>query len=589
VLILIGYIIWLLSFIILPIFQGGYFYHEALLFGVVQGSVFLVLAFNNKLVIPKSKILLLYGIIVVSGIFSSVSAVNLGIHVIGLLKITVPLIWLINLGSFWHIYKEKMMKQTRTAFVVSALAISLISLVVLVFVSDESELFMHFIQKERFGGFFQYANTYGIYIFGSLILLFIGKYKVLYKILGGILLMSNIILTQSRGVIIIGLAVMFVIIVMMKSYRYIIGIIVGGLFIGQGVLMIFLERIQLYRSINISGNSSEWLSRILYYEDGLKILIDNITGIGHGGYYDIHRYYQTGAAYKVRYIHNSLLQIGIDYGVMAMFALLGIGLLSLIILYNNKKLWWNQEYILYTLGGLALFGHSIIDFDFQFMSFTIIFLFMVYSAELVSDKVKGVYIFGGDKVIYKWCIIIILLCITVSMLFFARITLLEYNGEQDKSYNSYPYFTTSVIGILNDESSDYTQEQKTEIALNAVKRNEFFVPGFAFLRDYYYNSGDLENAIIYSVKVYQLAPLRLDYFEIYTKIAWEHILNLYKSGELQGDNNHLKDLTNIARHIKELENDRKNNYNIKHKVEFKMTENMIQVLEKATYLYNKLN
>ena len=69
------------------------------------------------------------------------------------------------------------------------------------------------------------------------------------------------------------------------------------------------------RFLTSSLNSSTLLGRLLYWQDGIKILMDYPMGCGWRGYSFLQGLYQTGV-YEVRYIHNDYLQLMLDGGIL---------------------------------------------------------------------------------------------------------------------------------------------------------------------------------------------------------------------------------------------------------------------------------
>ena len=117
---------------------------------------------------------------------------------------------------------------------------------------------------------------------------------------------------------------------------------------------------------------STLMVRLLYYKDGTNALLRNpLFGLSPGGWGDYQFEYQT-AQYFVKYVHNGILQTGLDAGIFAM--LLFTAALVLPIIGLIKK--WvmqkdaNDLYVLLILAFLA--AHGFFDFDFSFANILII-------------------------------------------------------------------------------------------------------------------------------------------------------------------------------------------------------------------------
>lgn len=149
---------------------------------------------------------------------------------------------------------------------------------------------------------------------------------------------------------------------------------------------------------NISFSGSTFVSRIIYMQDGAGALIKSpLLGIGAGGW-ESKQYSLQSAQYSVKYIHNGLVQIALDGGIVAavlFIALLIIAYYRLIKLYIGSK---EVKYI-YILAVITLISlHSLFDFDLSFaavlMILGICFSFAGKSRRLKLPKLP-VYIFAA--------------------------------------------------------------------------------------------------------------------------------------------------------------------------------------------------
>lgn len=612
------YMIWLLSIGILPFLQGGYFYHEGLFFGAIQGIVLLFILFKSHIANKLTGFRWMYLLIIISSFLSTITAVDQGMHMVGVLKLIVPFLVILNLDSFYQLYPKKMIIHLKSLYIVVSLIMVSLLIVVLLFFDSSHGLFEYFVQGTRIGGFFQYANTFGMFIYGSLIIVFSSSINKWVKLPVSILLVSGIMLTQSRGILLILIASLILFaIVNAKGLRLLYVSSLLGIGSGQALLWWIKDHVDVFRGVALLENRSEWLIRLLYYEDSLPMIIKRLTGYGHLGYYYTHQFYQSGASYKVKFLHNSLLQITLDYGLVAGIALLLIGIYSCVLIYRQytktKFVNVRDEGVILLVAGLGLFAHTMVDFDFQFTAFMVMYVVILFMVEhKYIENVKEIYvldvvawmkvkIFRRNNVdsskkskeknkILRWMNIVMILVLTSLFVYIGSVSYLDYEGESGKAYNMYPYFTDSVDKLLKGKSisETLTDEEKLEISLAAIEQNPYYLNGFAFLRDYYYNNGDLESASMYAKEVYTLAPLRLDYYEIYTKISIEYILRLYQSKNLDKSNEYLLSLLTINDYVKELELQRSNTYNVKHKVEFIVTQDMVTIENKASEIYNTI-
>jgi O-antigen ligase len=119
------------------------------------------------------------------------------------------------------------------------------------------------------------------------------------------------------------------------------------------------------RILNISLNSGVLQERLVMYEDSIKQIIHN--PFGHGiSTFQYRQFKDQSAFYDVKYIHNSILQISYDLGILPMLIFLFLNIYGIIKLLKAKN---NLSYIiLYVI----IFLHSLLDFDFSYASIFII-------------------------------------------------------------------------------------------------------------------------------------------------------------------------------------------------------------------------
>lgn len=129
----------------------------------------------------------------------------------------------------------------------------------------------------------------------------------------------------------------------------------------------YIERVK-----NISLKTPVLQERFVYFEDALKSIVKN--PLGHGiSSFEYMQYGEQSAFYDVKYIHNSMLQIGYDLGILGMIIFLCIAIYGAYILYNIKG--DSRKYFLPIY--LSIFFHSILDFDFSYPTIFIIFVMLI--------------------------------------------------------------------------------------------------------------------------------------------------------------------------------------------------------------------
>ncbi|MBN2220775.1 MAG: O-antigen ligase family protein, partial [Vallitaleaceae bacterium] len=355
-----GYTLWLVSLFLLPFFQGGYYDHQVLLFGLIQAGIFLrnYKRLGNAIFdIKKSYLIGILFALFVSFFF----ALDQSKHWIGILRFSVSFLFFLILSHCFEQNPIKVKKDLMKVVVSGAFLMSF-SVIWGMLLFQEHSIGGFFVQRGRIGGFFQYANSFAAYLFGAQLLLLhqMEREKKFHFIDLGlvVVIQIGIALTQSRALILINVIFLFL------SAIWLLRAALAsfmGLLIGQGILTFFISNSNPQRALQISVSSSEWLSRLLYYEDGLHMIWVRPFGYGHLGYYYAQRYYQSGASYHVKFIHNGALQLALDFG---------LPLLLLLVYFFFKVLrkgindWQGKKILI--LGTIGFFGHCLVDINLQF-------------------------------------------------------------------------------------------------------------------------------------------------------------------------------------------------------------------------------
>ncbi|MBD5475609.1 MAG: O-antigen ligase family protein [Lachnospiraceae bacterium] len=185
-----------------------------------------------------------------------------------------------------------------------------------------------FWRAERLGGFFQYANTCALFLLLGIIIhsfeweskkgkknqkeWWLGIGKITALIIG-------ILLTGSRSILIIGILWGIIHSICHKSFRKVFICMIAGVGVLAGLYYAFTgEGTQnISRIFTVMNSNSTLYGRILYDIDGISILLRHPMGLGYLGYHYVQHAFQTGV-YTVRFVHNDMLQIGLDYGVIPM-------------------------------------------------------------------------------------------------------------------------------------------------------------------------------------------------------------------------------------------------------------------------------
>ncbi len=219
----------------------------------------------------------------------------------------------------------------------------------------------------RIDGFFQYANTWSLFLLACLILLALKDRRHPADWPAMAALLCGVYLSGSRGVflLLLPLALAWGVhrLVRLRDVKT-VALAAGGM-AAIGVLAVLLSGgLVLDRLRAITLSSSSLNGRLLYYLDGAEMLLRHPLGVGYGGYLYLQPLEQTGV-YTLRFIHNEYLQAALDGGIPAGLCMAGLS--AALLLRRGAPV---RERAV----GFAIAAHACIDFDFQFSAVAFLLL-----------------------------------------------------------------------------------------------------------------------------------------------------------------------------------------------------------------------
>ena len=368
-----------------------------------------------------------------------------------------------------------------------------------------------FLVSGRQAGFFQYPNTYALYLLLAAVLLLFDENKRLQHILMLLILLSGIALSGSRTVFVLLLGVLVYWLFWEKS-RTLRLWVAGGtvLLLGAGILYALLtgSRAGFGRFLSISLSSSEFLGRLLYARDALPVILKHPLGLGYLGYFWTQGSFQTGV-YQVMHIHNELLQLLLDVGWIPT----GLFLYALV-----KSLRSPLSDIRRRVFLLTLCLHSLFDFDTQFLAVAMLLL-LAMDVEPKGQPVQKQTLLPA-------------LILTVGMvlsLWIGSASFQYYLRHNDKAAEIYPGYTMALVNSL------YESANEAEESLNGriLRLNDSVAAVYDRQAAESFRSGDYPAMVEQKRTVIRLSrySLReyLEYFEL--------LRSAYESSARQGDEN----------------------------------------------------
>lgn len=290
-------------------------------------------------------------------------------------------------------------------------------------------IFQALILNKRVDGNFSYANTYGLLLLICLYINELKKKDKFYSIIQWISILG-ILFTESRNTFIY--LIIFVIICYImelrgkKESKIIINFFTSILlyilikYLGCGIVFVmpifYITSYYIYGKLSLSTkrymsifliislfilffimlftktgfnvrintitlNTGTFQERLIYYEDAAKYILKNPLGSGINSF--VYKQYKNQSAfYDVKYIHNSLLQICYDLGILALLPFVFIFVYSI---FSILKFETNEAKIFKLTLILTIYFHSLLDFDFSFPTIFITVMMIISSSCKARD------------------------------------------------------------------------------------------------------------------------------------------------------------------------------------------------------------
>ena len=347
--------------------------------------------------------------------------------------------------------------------------------------------------NSRLQGTWKYANSYGLFLLIGVYVL-LNKEKLSWKdyVMFAILFVG-IVLTNSRAIIILTLVAVIASLFSNKmNYKKIIIIALCFLLLFGGMYLFSKMEKRVNKDML---ESSEFITRLLYYHDALKMIKDNPFGLGYDGWYYKQVEVQTGV-YDTKFVHNSVLQVLLDVGIIPTVAL--IFMLGMTFFHKKQNAFSRMMMIL-------ILGHSFIDIDLEYLYFVLLLMcFIDFNPKEIEIK--------RNK--YLWITPLLLLALWYFIIF------LSDANYKAKSYreavNIIPFHTEAIQEVLYDVTK---KEEQLEYAKKALQYNKIVSGAYEALSNDFQEKGEY-------VKALEMEEKRLGYnkYSMYNYMVYAKFL-----------------------------------------------------------------
>ncbi len=358
-----------LMLLVVPLF-GGYHNHVLFLCGALLALLLAVSAAKKGgLFFPTGAGALCFYGLCVCGLLCIPFALNAAMAFSGFLRLFVILLFLLYSRS----YSAAERRLVLDAAAMEGAVLSLLSTAAFLYDS----FFGGGTLNGRIDGFFQYANAWALFQLLCLLLLLLKEKRRPLNWAAMAVLALGLLLSGSRAVLLLAIPLVLVALLHGRKLR------LRLLLLGLGALTLLSLAAELLsggllssRLLSLLTGSSSLYGRLLYWQDGLRMLAGHPLGLGRNGFFYLQALEQSGV-YTVRAVHNGYLQAALDYGVPG--GLLALAAVLLALLRRGVPL--RERLVM-----LAVAIHALVDFDLEYGA--VVFLFILCLPEVSGKRLR---------------------------------------------------------------------------------------------------------------------------------------------------------------------------------------------------------
>lgn len=470
---------------------GGYFLAASVL---IDGMLLSVLLYQ---IIKKQKITLAIdlnftalGILAIAYLASALWAIDSGMALFGFVKFLPLFLFYIYISGYEEKREDVISMLPLIGCLMTLISISLIWV---------PALKKWVTVAGRLAGFFQYPNTYAIFMLVCLIIV-IYRLERKEKLWVDLVYLSSALLgiymSGSRTVFILTGGVFIWILLSKKELRKILSIIaaIGSIVIVGSLLLGNSSNIS--RLTAISLNETTFLGRILYVKDAIPVVIKHPFGLGYYGYHFIQQSIQTGV-YSVVNVHNEFLQIMLDVGIIPAMLVGWMVVCSIISGRTNMR----NRLIL-----IVMVLHSLLDYDFQFLLMGLVLILFLDIRNVKLCKVpiltRSVLVaVGAGAIVFSIVVGISDIC--------------HLAGKHETALKVYQGNTIAELKVLTKAG---TAEEMRNVADSLIARNKYLSVAYSAKARVAFAEGNIGAFIENKQWAIKLAPYQyeeyVDYLEI---------------------------------------------------------------------------
>ena len=405
---------------------------------------------------------------------------------------------------------EKQKREELLYFVPLSAAIMAVVSAIFTFLKIAPDLFA---VNGRIAGFFQYSNTFALYmIIGIIIISFKSKITKPDIVMLAVLA-AGVFLSGSRTSFAALLLSFAAIAVFSKSKRLKVAFgVILALLVAAGVVYYFLSRstAAFARFLTISVNSTTFKGRLIYAYDAIRYIVKHPMGLGYMGYYFRQGSFQS-AVYSNTFVHNDILQPALDIGFIPAILIV----IAFVRAIMNKNISIQKKIIL-----AIVFLHSLLEFNLQFLSVVFIVIICAFDDNTLKEiKVGTAHKISALTVCFFAAVLSVWLG-TSSGLYTLR--------KPEAAAIVYKHNTFAQIEILSESELGSVKEKSADIILES---NKDIAMAYAAKAREYWEQGDVENCIKYEKQAIKKNRYDSGEYRFYSDMLEQATKMYYQSGD----------------------------------------------------------
>ena len=506
---------------------------------------------NKKIKIEINLIFILICVLNLASIITCFYAIDKSIAIFGIFRNLTLLIFYLNICQ----YEVKDQEQALLAISFTGVAMFLLS-IAMYFVEPLKNFV--FSEGNRLTGFFQYANTFALFLLlGFIELAFSEKINIKFKIICLMLLFIGILLTGSRITFFLAIINIFILMFTMpnKKYRKYCFLGFTAILILATIIAFATDNFQnIGRFLTTNITSSSLLGRLVYFKDAVKLIVANPFGLGYMGYSYCYPEVQT-AIYSVKFVHNDILQIALDYGILVALVFL-ISILRRILIYfktylknrkESSKVKENNRNLISFLVVFTIFTHCLFEFDFEFISVAFILLLII---SINHDTKKSKYI----EIKKSFVQIIFILVILVLNIYFGIASFANYLGNYNLALNFLPNYTEAKLKSLENNMENNNFNNANELADEILEYNEYSVEAYLTKVSYFLEKEEYTKVLENLNKAILLDKYNIEEYNNYVLVLSQIINKKIINEEYEDVDFYIKEVLKVEQMLDNLEN-----------------------------------